>query len=97
MTSESEAIGSAYLQMQGNVSVPRWALNDFLTNQPGWPDTARRYLNAPALAATPQGEAAAWRIVEGIPAINDLTAQFQQDIHAAILAALTANPAGGEG
>lgn len=50
------------------VAVPRWALSDFLNNQPGWPDTARRYVNAPALARptpTPDlGEAVAWRLVD---------------------------------
>lgn len=35
------------------VAVPRWVFQDFLDNQPGWPDTARRYLNAPALLAAP--------------------------------------------
>jgi len=33
----------------------------------------------------------AWSIVEKIPAIGDLSAQYQQDIHAAILAALSTN------
>lgn len=37
------------------VLAPRWAFQDFLDNAPGWPDTARRYLNAPS-APPPQLE-----------------------------------------
>jgi hypothetical protein len=36
----------------------------------------------------------AWSLAMGIPAFNDLPAQFQQDIHAAIIAALRPNDTG---
>ena len=42
------------------VAVPRRVFQDFLDNQPGWPDTARRYLNAPSLQGGEAG-AVAWR------------------------------------
>jgi hypothetical protein len=38
----------------------------------------------------------AWSLAMGIPAFNDLPAQFQQDIHAAILAALRPTDTGRE-
>jgi len=47
--------------MSDEVAVPRWVFADFLNNQPGWPDTARRYLNAPALASP--AKATGWQTV----------------------------------
>lgn len=58
-----------HLHLMDMVAVPRYVFSDFLNNQPGWPDTARRYLNAEALAthqaATPDGSQ--WRPIETAP------------------------------
>jgi hypothetical protein len=48
-----------------------------------------RYVGiAPVVPVGVSREDEAWSLAMGIPAFNDLPAQFQQDIHAAILAAL---------
>jgi len=44
--------------------------------------------SAPVVPVGVSREDDAWSLAMGIPAFNDLPAQFQQDIHAAILAAL---------
>jgi hypothetical protein len=72
-----------------------------------WPDLRallkayqeqRRALEAasPVVPVGVSREDEAWSLAMGIPAFNDLPAQFQQDIHDAILAALRPTDTGRE-